>query len=80
MKIRVLVKLKESILDPQGKTVQKAALQMGFEEVKSVRIGKIIDLEVDGNNKSEVKERISLLSHRLLSNPQMEEFEIEWID
>lgn len=74
------VRLKQAILDPQGKTVLRAARQMGYEEIKSVRIGKIIELEVEPGSADKVKVRIEELSKRLLSNPQMEEFEIQWIE
>ena len=80
MKARVTVRLKQAILDPQGKTVLRAARQMGYEEIKSVRIGKIIELEVEPGSADKVKVRIEELSKRLLSNPQMEEFEIQWIE
>lgn len=79
MKARVSVRLKPSILDPQGKTVLRAAQQMGYSEVQQVRIGKLIELEINATEKSEVESRIAELSRKLLSNPQMEEFDIEWL-
>ncbi len=78
MKARVSVRLKPAILDPQGKAVLQAARQLGYEEVVSVRIGKLIELEVNGNDRDELKGRIEELSRKLLSNPLMETFEIEW--
>ena len=78
MKARVYVRLKPSILDPQGKTVLRAAQQMGYDEVQLVRIGKLIELEIEATDKSLVENRIEELSRKLLSNPQMEEYDLEW--
>ena len=80
MKVRVSVRLKASILDPQGKTVQKASQQMGYDEVASVRIGKLIELEVNSDASEESKARIEDLCRKLLTNPQLETYDIEWLD
>jgi len=77
MKVRVNVRLKPAILDPQGKTVQQALTQMGYDDVKSVRIGKLIELEVEGATIQAVKARAEEFSRKLLVNPMMETFEIE---
>jgi len=77
MKVRVAVRLKPAILDPQGKTVQQALTQMGYNDVKSVRIGKLIELDVDGSDAVAVKARVEEFSRKLLVNPMMETFEIE---
>jgi len=80
MKAKVFVRLKPAILDPQGKAVQRAAQQMGYNEVQSVRIGKLIELEIEADNPQQIKQRVEELSHRLLSNPQMETYDIEWVE
>ncbi|HWP75982.1 MAG TPA: phosphoribosylformylglycinamidine synthase subunit PurS, partial [Methylomirabilota bacterium] len=48
MKARVLVRLKPSILDAQGATVQRALAGLGFAEVQDVRVGKVVDVELTG--------------------------------
>lgn len=78
MKVQVSVRLKPAILDPQGKTILQAAKQLGFEEVNSVRIGKLIDLEIPEGSNEETKQRIEELSRKLLANPLMEDYEIEY--
>ena len=80
MKARVSVRLKPAILDPQGKAVLHSLRQLGYGEVSSVRIGKLIELEVDASDKEKIRSRISELSHKLLVNPQMEDFEVELVD
>lgn len=71
MKVRVLVRPKEGILDPQGEAVRSALPALGFEGVKTVHIGRLIELEV------ETAEEIDAMCQRLLSNPTIEEYEWE---
>lgn len=72
------MRLKSVILDPQGKTVLRAAKQMGYDDISSVRIGKLIELEIDTDDKAVAEKRIEELSHRLLTNPLMETYDVEW--
>ncbi|MGH2783634.1 MAG: phosphoribosylformylglycinamidine synthase subunit PurS [Actinomycetota bacterium] len=76
MKARVAidVMLKDGILDPQGKTVQESLPSLGFEGVDGVRIGKHIELEVEGDDPSEIASRVEEMTRRFLSNPVIEDF------
>ena len=76
MKVVVNVKLKEGVLDPQGKAVSHALNSLGFDEVKGVRIGKQIVLDIDGDDKEEVKKRVKMMSDELLANTVIEDYEI----
>ncbi len=76
MKVIVNIQLKQGVLDPQGKAVHHALSSLSFDEVKSVRIGKQIVLNVDGNDKEEVKKRVKMMSEELLANTVIEDFEI----
>jgi phosphoribosylformylglycinamidine synthase len=69
LKVRVLVRPKSGILDPQGETVRQALPALGFDGVNSVRVGRLIELEVD--NADEVED----MCRRLLANPVIEEYE-----
>jgi len=71
LKVRVLVRPKEGILDPQGEAVRSALPALGFSGVKTVHIGRLIELEV------ETAEEIDAMCQRLLSNPTIEEYEWE---
>ncbi len=71
MKVRVLVRPKSGILDPQGEAVRRALPALGFEGVKSVHIGRLVEMEVD--NADEVEG----MCKRLLANPTIEEYEWE---
>ena len=71
MKIRVLVRPKAGILDPQGEAVRSALPALGFEGVRSVHVGRLIEMEVES------ADDIDAMCHRLLSNPTIEEYEWE---
>jgi len=76
MKVIVNVKLKEGVLDPQGKAVLHALNSLSFDEVKDVRIGKQIILDIDGSDEEEVKKRVEKMSEELLANTVIEDYEI----
>ena len=76
MKAVVTVTLKPSILDPQGEAVGQAIQAMGVKGVKSVRIGKHIELEIEGEEKG-LRTKLEEISKELLSNPVMENFHLE---
>lgn len=77
MRARVLVRLKPGILDAQGASVRRALDGLGFGEVRDVRVGKVLDLELDGPESERVRTRIEEMCARLLVNPVIEEFSVE---
>ena len=79
MKARVVVTLKKSVLDPQGQAVSRALGALGFGEVKDVRLGKIIELEVDSKDPAEAKKRVEQMCEKLLANTVIEEYRVEEI-
>ena len=70
MKARVLIRPKEGILDPQGQAVERALPALGFEGVANVRVGRMVELEVE--DASEVR----AMCERLLANPLIEDYEV----
>ena len=58
MKIKVIVTLKNGVLDPQGKAIQQTLNGMGFESVKEVRQGKYFDIEINENNEVKAKSKV----------------------
>jgi phosphoribosylformylglycinamidine synthase subunit PurS len=68
---RVLIRPKEGILDPQGKAVERALPALGFEGVGHVRVGRMVELEVED------AARLPELCEKLLANPLIEDYEIE---
>jgi phosphoribosylformylglycinamidine synthase PurS subunit len=79
MKVNVVVKPKEAVLDPQGAAVRDAMRHLGMPEVRSVRIGKLMEIEVDGDT-PELEEKLHGLCRDLLSNPVIEDYEWQTSD
>lgn len=77
MKAIINVFLKKNILDPQGVTVHKALTSMGYDSIKSLRMGKRFEIEVDASSEEEAKKMLSEASEKLLSNPVIEDYEVE---
>lgn len=75
MNVKVLVTPKAAVLDPQGVAVRDAMQHLGMPEVRSVRIGKYMEIEVDGDAK-EMDQRLHALCRDLLSNPVIEDYKI----
>lgn len=74
MHARVLIRPKEGILDPQGKAVERALPTLGFEGVADVRVGRMVELEIEDES------RLPELCEKLLANPLIEDFEIKAVD
>ena len=68
---------KRTVLDPQGKTVKRALESMSFTGIKDVRVGKFIEIELEGGDKAELQTKIDDACHKLLSNPVIEEYTFE---
>ena len=77
MKARVFVTLKNDVLDPQGKAIGHALNGLGFASVGEVRQGKVIDLELSGNDQAAAKEELKAMCGKLLANTVIEKYEIE---
>ena len=77
MKVRVLVRLKPGILDVQGAAVKRALGGLGFTDVADLRVGKVIELEVDAVNAAAARARVDEMCQKLLANPILEDYAIE---
>ena len=74
MKARVFVRIKSEVSDPQGQAIQKALATVHGGSVRSVRVGKIFDLELDGTDRAQAETEIRKMATDILSNPIIEEF------
>ena len=79
-KARVFVHLRPSVLDPAGEATRSATKRLGIEGVTQLRIGKSIELEIEAANKEDARSKIELMSDRLLSNPVIEDWTMEFND
>ena len=77
MKARVYVTLKPGLLDAQGKTVKSALDALGFKSVKDVRMGKYIELDLNGAKATSAKKEVERMCEKLLANPIIENYRIE---
>jgi phosphoribosylformylglycinamidine synthase len=75
-KAHVIVRLKTEVLDPQGDAVRRALERLGFEGVKGVRIGKLIEVELDDAHAADLKPRLEKMADAMLANPVTEDFEV----
>jgi phosphoribosylformylglycinamidine synthase PurS subunit len=71
---KILVTLRQSILDPQGKAVEHGVHSLGYNVVRNVRIGKFVELDVDARTREEAETVTKEVSQKLLANPVMEDF------
>ena len=76
MKVKVIVTLKKSVLDPQGKAIQQTLNGMGFSNVSEVRQGKYFDIEIDEKDESNAKSKVEDMCNKLLTNLIIEEYKI----
>ncbi|MGB9731549.1 MULTISPECIES: phosphoribosylformylglycinamidine synthase subunit PurS [Calditerrivibrio] len=77
MKAIVTVRLKDVVLDPQGQAVLGSLSKLGYDFVKDVRVGKVIEIEFDKVRKYD--DKIKELTERLLVNPIIEEYTINYV-
>lgn len=77
MKAKIIVTPKKAVLDPQGKTVQNALEHIGFKGLKDVRIGKYIEIELEGTDRETALQSIKEAAHKILSNPVIEDYTVE---
>lgn len=75
-KAKVIIKRKKSILDPQGKAAEHGAVLLGFKNITNVRIDKQVEFLVNVSDLETAKQEVSEFCSKLLSNPSMEDFEI----
>ena len=75
MRVRVLIRPKEGILDPQGQAVERALPALGYEDVSNVHVGRLVELDVDGDG--DVEGQVREMCERLLANPLIESYEIQ---
>jgi phosphoribosylformylglycinamidine synthase PurS subunit len=76
MQAKVIVMPKAAVLDPQGNAVRDAMRHLGLPEVRSVRIGKYMEIEIEGQN-GDLESRLHRLCRDLLSNPVIEDYDLQ---
>lgn len=77
MKVTITIDRRPEIADPEGTTVKRALHELGFTETTTVRMDRVIHMEVDGDDPRQVKARVEEMCRRLLANPILEDYSVE---
>ena len=76
---RVLVYPRAEVLDPQGRAIEDALGRIGFDGVRRIRAGKSFEVALEASNEVEATEAVDRMCRRLLANPIVEDYSVEWI-
>ena len=77
MRVKIFVSLKNGVLDPQGKAVERSLQTLGYNEVHDVRVGKFVELNLQAGSREAAEGRIREMCERLLANPVIENYRYE---
>jgi len=75
----VVVRLKEGLLDPQGKAIEDALPHMGWTNVSDIHVGKHIELTVEADDVGAATEQVRQIAHQLLANPVIEQVSVSTV-
>ena len=79
MKVKIEVMLKDAILDPQGNTIKKSLNNLGFKNVKSVRQGKLIEINLNTSSSNKERKNIEKMCEDVLTNSLTEKYKIKFL-
>ena len=77
MKVEVIVSLKDGVLDPQGKAIGHALESLGHKDIKEVKVGKVITLEIAGEDRAAIQKEVEVMCESLLANNVIENYTIK---
>ena len=77
MHVRIFVSLKNGVLDPQGKSIESSLHTLGYSEVRDVRMGKYLEINVEAPSRAAAETRIREMCDKLLANPVIEDYRFE---
>ncbi len=80
MRVRVEITRRPGIADPEGTTVARALLDLGYDGVRSVHFGKTIDIDLETDDPGEAEAAVAEMCDRLLANPVMEDYAIRRLE
>ena len=82
MKAKIYVTLKSGIVDPQGRAIEQSLATLGFPTVKTVRVGKCLDIDFDATSQSQAESQLKAMCEKLLANTVIEDYwyEVETIN
>ena len=77
MKVQIHISLKNGVLDPQGKAIENALTNLGFDKVDNVRQGKFIELDIDEDDPVEARKQATEMCEKLLANTVVENYRVD---
>jgi phosphoribosylformylglycinamidine synthase subunit PurS len=77
MRVKIHISLKHGVLDPQGKAIERSLHTLGYSEVRDVRAGKCLEIDVDAASRSVIEARVREMCDKLLANPVIEDYRFE---
>jgi phosphoribosylformylglycinamidine synthase PurS subunit len=77
MRVNIFVSLRNGVLDPQGKAIEKSLHTLGYGEVQDVRMGKYLEIEIEAASREAAESRIRQMCDKLLANPVIEDYRFE---
>jgi phosphoribosylformylglycinamidine synthase PurS subunit len=77
MRVTIFVSLKQGVLDPQGKAIERSLHTLGYNEVAGVRAGKVFELDLEAASRPAAELRIREICDKLLANPVIEDYRFE---
>ena len=77
MRVKIFVSLKNGVLDPQGKAIERSLHTLGYTEVGDVRVGKYLEVELNAASRAEAENRVREMCNKLLANTVIEDYRFE---
>jgi phosphoribosylformylglycinamidine synthase len=77
MRVKIFVSLKNGVLDPQGKAIERSLHTLSYTEVRDVRTGKYLEIEIDAASRPAAEARVREMCDKLLANPVIEDYRFE---
>jgi phosphoribosylformylglycinamidine synthase subunit PurS len=77
MRVKIFVSFKDGVLDPQGKAVERSLHTLGYNEVRDVRMGKYLEIELEAASREAAETRVREMCDNLLANPVIEDYRFE---
>ncbi len=77
MRAKIFISFKNGVLDPQGKAVERSLHTLGYQEVRDVRMGKYLEIELDASSREAAEARLREMCDKLLANPVIEDYRFE---
>lgn len=79
-RVRVLIRNKKGVFDPEGKVVHGGLKRLGYDAVDAVRVGKVIDLHFEEGGEDEIRAQVDQMCLQFLVNPVIEDYSVEFFD